>query len=114
MSPSPEPIRIARAKDGHVEVDGAFDAFAGHILLRAGFLSVPSLNGRSTRLPLDMGRHWENEQATWAAQMLATARYPVRLDPSLDTRLAPPARLSGPARPPAVATQARPTRATFR
>lgn len=114
MSPSPEPIRIARAKDGHVEVDGAFDAFAGHILLRAGFLSVPSLNGRSIRLPLDMGRSWENEQATWAAQMLATAHYPVRLDPSLDRRLAPPGQLSGPTRAPAMAGQARPTRAACR
>ncbi|MFF8918299.1 hypothetical protein ACF08M_34630 [Streptomyces sp. NPDC015032] len=114
MNPSPKPIRIARAKDGHVEVDGAFDAFAGHILLRAGFLSLPSLNGRSIRLPLDMGHDWENEQSTWAAQMLVTARYPVRLDPGLDTRLAPPDRLSGPGRPPAMAAQACPTRAACR
>ncbi|MER8084312.1 MULTISPECIES: hypothetical protein [unclassified Streptomyces] len=114
MNPSPEPIRIARTRDGHVEIDGTFDAFAGHILLRAGFLSVPSLNGRSIRLPLGMGRDWENEQSTWAAQMLATARYPVRLGPGLDTRPAPPDQLSGPVRPPATAAQACPPRAARR
>ncbi|MFE3906817.1 hypothetical protein ACFXPY_42970 [Streptomyces sp. NPDC059153] len=114
MNSSPEPIRIARAQGGQVEVKGAFDAFAGHIPLRAGFLSVPSLHSRSTRLPLDMRRDWENEQSTWAAQMLSTARYPVRLDPGPDTRLAPPDTHSGPVRPPAMTAQACPPRAACR
>ncbi|MFB7011585.1 MULTISPECIES: hypothetical protein [unclassified Streptomyces] len=114
MNSSSEPICIAGARGGQVEVEGAFDAFAGHILLRAGFLSVPSLHGRSIRLPFDMGRGWENEQSAWAAQMLATARYPVRLDPGLDTRLAPPDTPSGPVRPPAMTAQACPPRAACR
>lgn len=112
MNASPEPIRIARAQCGQVEVEGDFDAFAGHILLRAGFLSVRSLHGRTIRLPIGMGHDWENEQSTWAAQMLTTARYPVRLDPGLDTRRTPPNRPAGLVRPPAMTAQAPPPRAT--
>ncbi|MEU2131770.1 hypothetical protein [Streptomyces sp. NPDC018352] len=114
MNPSPELIRITRAQGGQVEVEGTFDAFAGHILLRAGFLSVPSLHSRSIRLPFGMGGDWENDQSTWAAQMLTTARYPVRLDPGLDTRRTPPGTPAGPVRPPAMTAQAPPPRAAHR
>ncbi|WP_411140976.1 hypothetical protein [Streptomyces sp. x-80] len=101
MSPAPGPILITRGQGGEVDVEGAFDAFAGQILLRAGFLFEPSLRGHWVRLPFDMGRAWENERSTWAAEMLTTARYPVHLDPGLDTRLTPPTTSSGPIRPPA-------------
>ncbi|MEW1794645.1 hypothetical protein [Streptomyces niveus] len=37
------------------------------------------------RLPFDMGGEWENEHASWAADMLAAARYPLTLDPTLRT-----------------------------
>ncbi|MFG2563589.1 hypothetical protein [Streptomyces sp. NPDC048496] len=56
MSPAPEPIRITRGRGCEVDVEGAFDAFDGQILLRAGFLFEPSLRGHWIRLPFDMGR----------------------------------------------------------
>jgi hypothetical protein len=46
-------------------------------------------------LPFDLGRTWENEHASWAAEMLTAARYSVDLDP--DLRSAPPAASAPPA-----------------
>ncbi|MFP8959208.1 hypothetical protein ACLIYP_01355 [Streptomyces nanhaiensis] len=87
MRPDSESIRITRGRGGEVEVefDGAFDSFAADVLRRAGFLFEPSLRGHWIRLPFDMGEEWENEHATWAAEMLTAARYRVDLDPSLRT-----------------------------
>ncbi|MFP8887617.1 hypothetical protein [Streptomyces mangrovi] len=110
MKPDAEPIRITRGQGGEVDVDGVLDSLAGDILRRAGFLFEPSLRGHWIRLPFDMGRDWENRRATWAAEMLTIARYPVRLAPDLradaSERTAPP----GPARPPAMTAQAPPGR----
>lgn len=86
---SSEAIRISRGPGGEVEVDGAVDAFAASVLARAGFDTYPTLRGVWIRLPFDLGRTWENEHATWAAEMLTAARYSVDLDP--DLRSTPPA-----------------------
>ncbi|MGJ5751611.1 hypothetical protein FB563_4044 [Streptomyces puniciscabiei] len=105
-----EPIRILRGQGSEVEVEGPLDPLAADILRRAHFLFQPALRGYWIRLPFDMGRDWENEHATWAAQMLTAARYAVDLDPDLraDTpeQAAPPA----PARPPVMTAQAPPGR----
>ncbi|MET9812396.1 hypothetical protein [Streptomyces sp. NPDC006355] len=77
------PIRITRDELGVVEVDGSYDAFAASILARAGFETFPTLRGVWVRLPFDLGRAWENEHASWAAEMLTAARYLVDLDPDL-------------------------------
>lgn len=61
------------------------DEFAARVLKRAGFEFWPALSGQWVRLPFDMGKAWENEHASWAADMLAAARYPVHLDLSLRT-----------------------------
>ncbi|MEV7817840.1 hypothetical protein AB0P05_45685 [Streptomyces flaveolus] len=106
MTPGDETIRIIRGRGGEVEVTGAIDAFARHILTRAGFLFMPALRGHWIRLPFDLGPDWENEHATWAADMLTAARYPVHLGPGL--RHTPPG-ASTPAmtaRPPAMTAQA--------
>ncbi|WP_329620125.1 hypothetical protein OG357_05930 [Streptomyces sp. NBC_01255] len=88
MMPSSEPIGITRGRGGEVEVNGGpVDSFAAAVLRRAGFLFEPSLRGPWVRLPFDMGEAWENEHATWAADMLTTARYHVELDPSLHASL---------------------------
>ncbi|GGS92849.1 hypothetical protein GCM10010254_10970 [Streptomyces chromofuscus] len=105
MSMSDEAIRITRGRGGEVEVAGTFDAFAADVLRRAGFLFEPSLRGHWIRLPFDLGRDWENEHATWAAEMLTAARYPVHLDP--DLRVPRPGQ-STPKRPSAMTTQAPP------
>lgn len=76
-------IRITRGMGGEVEVDGPVDAFAASVLARAGFDTYPMLRGVWIRLPFDLGRRWENEHATWAAEMLTAARYHVDLDPDL-------------------------------
>lgn len=114
MNPDTEPIRITRGPGGEVEVEGRFDPLAAGILRHAGFLFEPALRGHWIRLPFDMGRDWENQRATWAAEMLTAARYPVDLDPGLrhDTRrqVAP----AGPARPPAMTAQAPPGRRSHR
>ncbi|WP_330324664.1 hypothetical protein [Streptomyces pseudovenezuelae] len=86
---SDEAIRITRGQGGEVEVDGPVDAFAARVLARAGFDTYPTLGGVWIRLPFDLGRTWENEHATWAAEMLTAARYSVDLDP--DLRPTPPA-----------------------
>jgi hypothetical protein len=78
-----EPIRILRGPGGEVEVEGAYDEFATRILARAGFMTFPALRGQWVRLPFDLGRDWENRHASWAAEMLSAARYPVHLDPDL-------------------------------
>lgn len=79
-------VRIARGPGGEVEADGASEPLVRAILLRAGFFIHPALRGEWVRLPFDMGRNWENAQATWAAQMLTAARYPVDLDEDLRLR----------------------------
>jgi len=89
VSMTSDPIRITRSEGGEVEVEGRYDAFAASILARAGFLTYPTLRGQWVRLPFDLGRAWENEHASWAADMLTAARYAVDLDP--DLRPAPPA-----------------------
>ncbi|CCK32033.1 hypothetical protein BN159_7654 [Streptomyces davaonensis JCM 4913] len=86
---SNEPIRITRGQGGEVDVEGPVDGFAASVLKRAGFDTYPTLHGVWIRLPFDLGRTWENEHATWAAEMLAAARYSVDLDP--DLRAVPPA-----------------------
>ncbi|MCZ0990343.1 hypothetical protein [Streptomyces diastatochromogenes] len=111
MSPGGEQIRIVRGLGGEVEVTGAVDAFAREILLRAGFLFQPSLRGHWIRLPFDLGQKWENEHATWAADMLTAARYPVHLDADLRPR--PPGPVT-PSRPPAMTAQAPPSRPPHR
>jgi hypothetical protein len=103
-----EPIRITREQGGEVEVTGPCDAFAAALLRRAGFLIQPALGGHWVRLPFDLGRDRENERATWAADMLAAARYPVRLAP--DLRHEPTGPAASPARPAAMTTQAPPGR----
>ncbi|MFJ8794587.1 hypothetical protein [Streptomyces sp. NPDC102462] len=105
MTTTSDAIRIDRGQGGEVDVVGPLDDLAGRLLRRAGFLFEPTLRGHWVRLPFDMGRDWENERATWAAQMLAAARYPVCLDPALDTHRTPHATPSGPVRSPAVTVQ---------
>ncbi|MGQ4484288.1 hypothetical protein ACN6LM_002616 [Streptomyces sp. SAS_281] len=78
-----EPISIIRGRGGQVEVEGAVDAFASSVLARAGFDTYPTLQGVWIHLPFDLGRTWENEHATWAAEMLVAARYNVDLDQDL-------------------------------
>ncbi|MCM2579690.1 hypothetical protein [Streptomyces meridianus] len=66
---------------------------------RAGFLFEPTLRGYWIRLPFDMGRDWENQHATWAAQMLAAAHYPVHLATDPYHPATEPAVGTGPAHP---------------
>ncbi|MFI0961416.1 hypothetical protein ACH4S8_08420 [Streptomyces sp. NPDC021080] len=91
---SAEAIRITRGQGGEVEVHGPVDAFAASVLARAGFDTYPTLRGRWIRLPFDLGPVWENEHATWAAEMLIAAHYDVDLDPDLCAT--PPARSAPP------------------
>ncbi|MGW0711704.1 hypothetical protein ACWD4G_38100 [Streptomyces sp. NPDC002643] len=76
-------IRITRGPGGEVEVDGPVDTFAASVLARAGFDTYPMLRGVWIRMPFDRGHRWENEHATWAAEMLTAARYRVDLAPDL-------------------------------
>jgi hypothetical protein len=85
VSMSEKAIRITRGRGGEVEVEGSYDAFAASVLARAGFETYPTLRGVWVRLPFDLGTAWENEHASWAADMLTAARYRVDLDPSLRT-----------------------------
>ncbi|MFD9817486.1 hypothetical protein [Streptomyces violascens] len=110
MTPGSDPIRITRGQGGQVEVDGTLDSFAADILRRAGFLFQPSLRGHWVRLPFDMGHDWENEAASWAADMLTAARYPVHLAPDLRPQNPGHNPPSGPARAPAMTAQAPPAR----
>ncbi|PKT72318.1 hypothetical protein CW362_14600 [Streptomyces populi] len=91
---SAEAIRITRGQGGEVEVHGPIDTFAASVLARAGFDTCPTLRGRWIRLPFGLGPTWENEHATWAAEMLTAARYDVELGPDLcatsPARSAPP------------------------
>ncbi|WP_420036032.1 hypothetical protein ACN2WE_30860 [Streptomyces sp. cg28] len=100
---SNEPIRIIRGPGGEVEVEGPVDHFAASILQRAGFDTYPQLRGVWIRLPFDLGRTWENEHATWAAEMLAAARYGIDLDP--DLHAVPPAASAPRRTKPAMTTQ---------
>ncbi|WP_326731810.1 hypothetical protein [Streptomyces phaeochromogenes] len=93
---SDETIRITRGQGGEVDVEGPVDGFAASVLKRAGFDTYPQLRGLWIRLPFDLGRTWENEHATWAAEMLTAAHYSVDLDPDLR---APPPAASAPAAP---------------
>lgn len=86
MNLTSEPIRITRGEGGEVEVEGPSDEFAARILARAGFMTFPTLRGQWVRLPFDLGRAWENEHASWAADMLTAARYRVDLEPGPATR----------------------------
>ncbi|WP_329074939.1 hypothetical protein [Streptomyces niveus] len=83
MTPGAERIRIVRGPGGQVEALGRLDTLAASLLRRAGFLTFPTLSGQWVRLPFDMGGEWENEHASWAADMLTAARYPITLDPTL-------------------------------
>ncbi|MFM9582508.1 hypothetical protein [Streptomyces caniscabiei] len=83
MNLTSEPIRITRGEGGEVEVEGLYDEFAARILARAGFMTFPTLRGQWVRLPFGLGRAWENEHASWAADMLTAARYRVDLGPDL-------------------------------
>ncbi len=74
---------IVRGRGGQVEAEGLIDQLASDLLVRAGFVTQGTLRGTWHRLPFDMGRAWENEHASHAAEMLRAARYPVRLDPAL-------------------------------
>ena len=103
MTTHSEPIRIMRGQGGEVEVTGSLDAFAAEVLRRAGFLFDPSLGGHWIRLPFDLGRGWENDHASWAAEMLTAARYPVDLDPDLRVSRPGQAALSAPKHRPATA-----------
>ncbi|MDX3855665.1 hypothetical protein [Streptomyces sp. AK02-01A] len=80
---SSAPIRILRGRGGQVEVKGTLDDLAAGILRRAGFMTFPTLSGQWVRLPFDLGEARENQRASWAADMLTAARYPVELDPAL-------------------------------
>ncbi|MFF2941317.1 hypothetical protein ACFVSQ_15895 [Streptomyces niveus] len=85
MTADAEGIRITRGPGDQVEATGPFDPLAASLLRRAGFLTFPTLSGQWVRLPFDMGGEWENEHASWAADMLTAARYPITLDPTLRT-----------------------------
>ncbi|WP_327352846.1 hypothetical protein [Streptomyces sp. NBC_01304] len=98
---SDNPIRIIRGQGGEVDVEGPVDGFAASVLKRAGFDTYPQLRGVWIRLPFGLGRTWENEHASWAAEMLTAARYSVDLDP--DLRATPPA-ASAPSAPRATKT----------
>ncbi|PIM71282.1 hypothetical protein CTU88_14245 [Streptomyces sp. JV178] len=102
------PIRIIRGEGGEVEVEGPYDKFAAQILAHAGFLTFPTLRGQWVRLSFDLGRAWENEHASWAAEMLSAARYQVHLDP--DLRISRPGQCapSAPKHRPAMTAQAAP------
>ncbi|OIJ91627.1 hypothetical protein [Streptomyces colonosanans] len=110
MNPDSKPIRITRGPGGEVEVEGRFDSFAADILRHAGFRFEPALRGHWIRLPFDMGRDWENQHATWAADMLTAARYPVHLDPDLRHGASESSTPRAPARSPAMTAQAPPGR----
>ncbi|MEV0636279.1 hypothetical protein AB0I77_15160 [Streptomyces sp. NPDC050619] len=110
MTPNAQPIRIVREQGGEVEVTGRIDAFASDVLRQAGFLFEPTLRRVWIRLPFDMGRAWENDRATWAAEMLTAARYRIDLDPDLRAGAPTPASPAGLARPPAMTAAAPPER----
>ncbi|MFI8105157.1 hypothetical protein [Streptomyces sp. NPDC086023] len=76
-------ISITRGRGGQVEAEGPIDALASALLDRAGFIRQPTLRATWHRLPFDMGEDWENEHASYAAEMLRAARYATRLDPAL-------------------------------
>ncbi|MCC0094695.1 hypothetical protein K7B10_07835 [Streptomyces flavotricini] len=83
MTKDPATISITRGRGGQVEAEGPIDALAWALLDRAGFIRQPTLSGTWHRLPFDMGEAWENEHASYAAEMLRAARYAIRLDPAL-------------------------------
>ncbi|MEU6227486.1 hypothetical protein [Streptomyces sp. NPDC047042] len=114
MTSDTQPIRILRGHGGEVEVTGCVDAFACDVLRRAGFLFEPTLRSVWIRFPFDLGRVWENEHATWAAEMLTAARYRVDLGPDLRAHAPKPAAPAGPPRPPAMTAAAPPGRPSRR
>ncbi|MFE7803785.1 hypothetical protein ACFU51_03775 [Streptomyces sp. NPDC057430] len=83
MTKDPAIISITRGRGGQVEAEGPIDALASALLDRAGFIRQPTLSGIWHRLPFDMGEAWEDEHASYAAEMLRAARYAIRLDPAL-------------------------------
>ena len=107
-------IHICRGPGGEVDVTGEVDAFAREVLVRAGFLIMPAVRGEWIRLPFDCGVKWENEHASWAADMLTAARYPVRLGSSLHVERPGSAAPASSVRPPVMAAQAPPARGSRR
>lgn len=101
---SPSLISITRRRGGQVEVEGPVDVFASAVLIRAGFQTFPVLGGVWIRLPFDLGLAQENARASWAADMLAAARYEITLDPSLRAGPSPSGRPSGAALTPTAAS----------
>lgn len=97
MTPGAERIRITRGHGGQVEATGPLDPLAAQLLRRTGLLTFPTLSSQWVRLPFDTGGEWEYEHASWAADMLTTARYPLTLDPTL--RTSPQATAPGNTRP---------------
>ncbi|MFH8562553.1 hypothetical protein [Streptomyces sp. NPDC017988] len=75
------PAAPARHGGGEVEVEGPVDA--AQILDCAGFISARFCAACVIRLHFDTGQEHENQQATYAAQILSTAGYQVDLDPNL-------------------------------
>ncbi|MER7047307.1 hypothetical protein ABT391_20895, partial [Streptomyces jumonjinensis] len=92
MSEPEQPhVVIVRERGGNVAAipHGGFrraehGALAVEMLRHAGFIDDHGLVSRQYRLHWDMGREYENRQATKAARMLAAAGFRVDLDPSLD------------------------------
>ncbi|MGW1279306.1 hypothetical protein ACWD4V_20485 [Streptomyces tsukubensis] len=92
MSDSEQPhVVIVRERGGNVAAvpQGGFQraehgVLAMEMLRHAGFIDDHSPLTRQYRLHWDMGRAYENRQATSAARMLTAAGFRVELDPSLD------------------------------
>ncbi|MER6913380.1 hypothetical protein ABT354_17070 [Streptomyces sp. NPDC000594] len=104
MSESEQPhVVIVREWGGNVAAipQGGFrraehGVLAVEMLRHAGFINDHGLVSRQYRLHWDMGREYENRQATSAAKMLTAAGFRVDLDPTLDTdRLTTPSDPSG-------------------
>ncbi|MGV9312069.1 hypothetical protein ACWDR0_07715 [Streptomyces sp. NPDC003691] len=104
MSESEQPhVVIVRERGGNVAAipSGGFaraehGVLAVEMLRHAGFIDDHSPLTRKYRLHWDMGREYENRQATSAAKMLTAADFRVDLDPTLDTdRLTTPSDPTG-------------------
>ncbi|MEW1551634.1 hypothetical protein [Streptomyces tsukubensis] len=95
MSESEQPhVVIVRERGGNVAAipSGGFaraehGVLAVEMLRHAGFIDDHGLISQQYRLHWDMGREYENRQATSAAKMLTAAGFRVDLDPTLDTDL---------------------------
>ncbi|GLF95559.1 hypothetical protein [Streptomyces yaizuensis] len=93
MSDSEQPhVVIVRERGGNVAAiprsgfrRAEHGALAVEVLRHAGFIDDHGLVSLQYRLHWDMGREYENRQATSAARMLGAAGFRVDLDPTLDT-----------------------------